>query len=315
MYDLESLFSEFLFYEQCRGLTGKTVLKLKKHTLILSRFLSESGVRELPQVTTAHIRKFLLDLYESGKAESYVNSHLKSIRAFFVFCENEGYIQTQQNPCLRVHWFKEQSKVVEVFTDSEVSRMIKFADTASTKSKPSVFEQFISQRDKLVIMILADVGIRCHELCSIKMVDFSSDRMFIRQGKGKKDRVVFTSKTVAKQYFKYLRTRNYYCDVFNHPNSEYLLINRYGKKLSVDAVENLIKKVGKKAEVRPHIRCCPHDFRHYAAQKILTNSDNIYAVSKLLGHSRVNTTETYLRSIVSDVFMDEMRDSSPLDSL
>lgn len=315
MGNLDSLIQEFHFYDKCRGLTDKTILKHMKHMSIFQRFLQEHQVSNMEQISTQHIRYFVSSLLDSGKAESYVNSHIKSIRAFFVFCENEEYIQTIQNPCLRVNWIREPQKVIETFTDEEVARMIYFADESRGNKCPTLFSKFQSQRNKLIIMILADVAIRCNELCNLKMEDFSVERIFIRKGKGKKERVVFTSKVVARQYFKYARVRQEYMEARDFKDSEYLFMSKYGKKITVDAVERLITKAGNKSGVRECIRCCPHDFRHYSAQKMLNNSGNVYAVSKVLGHSRTQTTEVYLGSLVNTGFIEEMRENSPLDNL
>lgn len=68
---------------RARGLSLKTIKKYQKTLRLFFSFLAEQNVDSLSMVTVFHIRGFLIKNIEEGKSESYVNSHLLSVRAFF----------------------------------------------------------------------------------------------------------------------------------------------------------------------------------------------------------------------------------------
>lgn len=311
---LENLLVEFSFYDRSRGLSDKTVVKHKKHIKMFTVFLKEMhNVSELEQVTTAHIREFLISLLEQGKAGSYVNSHLRSIRALYVFCEADSILLPQNNPCQRVQWVKEKKPLIEGFSDTEVKAMIK--EAGKLKQADNCFQRFLSERNKFMIMLLFDTAIRINELCQIKSVDFLDDTILIKHAKGNKQRVVYASNKVVRQCFKYVRTRNAYLKSKELPSSEYLFITKDGNQLTVDSAQRVISKIGKQAGVRDSIRCSPHTFRHTASQSLLRNGANILELSRILGHEQIRTSEIYVRSLDNSEVIKKTKHISPLTKL
>ena len=77
-------------------------------------------------------------------------------------------------------------------------------------------------------------------------------------------------------------------------------------------MEHILKKAGEKAIVRSHIRVSPHTCRHFYAQSQLKNGCDLYTVSKLLGHSKVDTTKRYLQSMQDEDLMEIASKTSPL---
>ena len=107
---------------------------------------------------------------------------IKSFRAFFKYCVNEEYISV--NPALKVSFQKEEIPKILTFKDDEVIRMINYYKGTS----------FLQVRNKLIMILLFDTGIRNTELCTIKMVDLRENAISI-YGKGKKIRYVPVSYT------------------------------------------------------------------------------------------------------------------------
>lgn len=127
---LLELLDEMELTDKARGLTAKTV---KKNRVFLRMFFEyidrEYSVTMLPQVKAPHIRQFMLFKQEEGCAESYANSFLRSIRALFVFCEQEEYISQVENPCLRVKWVKEPETVIRAWSDDDVRKMLTYTES------------------------------------------------------------------------------------------------------------------------------------------------------------------------------------------
>lgn len=83
-------------------MSPKTIKKHEKILRLFVRFLEGKNVDSLSMVTVSLIRGFLIKNIEEGKAESYVNSHLRCIRVFFRYCVDENYMREKENPCLYV---------------------------------------------------------------------------------------------------------------------------------------------------------------------------------------------------------------------
>ena len=188
--------------------------------------------------------------------------------------------------------------------------MIEVADEVKYRKikKPRSFSKYKSVRNKLIIMLLADTAMRVNELCNIKNDDINKDRILIRKGKNNKERMVYLSTPILLQLMKYKRVKEKHLK--NTVTEDYLLINKIGDKMTVDAVQILIRKIGKEANIDK--RCSPHTFRHYSAQALLKNGVDTYSVSSILGHTSTRITEVYLRSMMTDDVLTHTRNKSPL---
>ena len=299
---------EFIFNCESRNLADGTIKRYKKMLKLFKDFLDSKKIDEIEKIKALHIRNFLIAQKQKGRKESYINTHLKVIRAFFVFLNEEEYLEG--NPTEKVKFFKENKVLIKTFTDEEVLKMIEVADEVKYRKikKPRSFSKYKSVRNKLVIMILADTAMRVNELCNIKDSDINGDRILIRKGKNNKERMVYLSTPILSQLMKYKRVKEKHFK--NIVTEDYLLINKIGDKMTVDAVQILIRKIGKEANIDK--RCSPHTFRHYSAQTLLKNGVDTYSVSRILGHTSTRITEVYLRSMMTDEVLTHTKNKSPL---
>lgn len=92
-------------------------------------------------------------------------------------------------------------------------------------------------------------------------------------------------------------------------------LSQNGRVLTVTAIEVIVKKAGKEANIREHIRCSPHTLRHYYAQKQLRLGLDVYSLSRLLGHESTIITNRYLQSIQDEQILELAKTTSPLMNL
>lgn len=305
---IQDYIDEFIFNCESRNLSDGTIKRYKKKLKIFKEYLDIKRVDDIEKIKVFHIRNFLIAQKQKGRKESYINVHLKVIRAFFVFLNEEEYLD--DNPTEKVKFFKENKAIIKTFTDDEVLKMIEVADEVKYKQikKPRSFSRYKSVRNKLIIMLLADTAMRVNELCNIKNDDINKDRILIRKGKNNKERMVYLSTPIMLQLMKYKRIKERHFQ--NTVTDDYLLINKVGDKMTVDAIQILIKKIGKEANIDK--RCSPHTFRRYSAQALLKNGVDTYSVSRILGHTSTRITEVYLRSMMTDEVLTHTRNKSPL---
>ena len=165
-----------------------------------------------------------------------------------------------------------------------------------------------------MMVLLFDTGIRNAELCGLKVSDVRESYINII-GKGKKQRHVPITPIMNKVLIQYMRVRDEYIkDKFAY-ETEYLLLSQKGRKLTVETVERIVLEAGLNVGVRAGVRISPHTCRHYYAQTQLCNGCDLYSLSKLLGHSNINITKTYLQSMNEDNFLELAIKTSPLGNL
>lgn len=302
---LQDVLKEFIFDCRMRKLSERTIKGYKNNNLALFRYLeNEFELTELEEVTRAHIQEYIRFLTSKELTEVYINSVIKCFRAFFNYAIEEGYILEKRNPMNKVKFQKEPKVLINTFNDEEVRKMINYYGT----------KKFLDVRNRCVMIILFDTGIRNNELCDIKMGHVRDTYIEIH-GKGKKIRHVPITVIMNKILIRYLRARENYIKDKPTYETEYLFLSQKGRKLTIETVENIVKKCGEGCNVRPEIRCSPHTCRHYYAQSQLKNGCDLFTVSKLLGHENINITKRYLQSISNDDFFQLACRTSPLSNL
>lgn len=124
------------------------------------------------------------------------------------------------------------------------------------------------------------------------------------------ERLVPISPSLGKILLKYKQKRWQY--VKERYEVEYYFLSQKGRKLTIETVENILRKCGDIARVRKEIRCSPHTCRHYYAQTQLKNGLDVYSVSRLLGHEDISITKRYLQSIQDEDVLKMAIKTSPL---
>jgi len=257
----------------------------------------------LEEVKATHIKGYFMYLKSKGRKETYINSILKGVRSFFNYCVEEGYIHSKLNPTINVRWLKEDRTIIKTFNDDEIKAMVN-----SFK-----MTDYIEARNKLIMLVLVDTGIRNLELCTLTMENILETTMVI-DGKGSKQRYLYLSPMLKKYMIRYDRIRNHYFKDSLQKHSNYFLSYR-GKPLTVEAVLRVVKIAGGRSKVREDIRCSPHTIRHYFAHKQLQGGLDVYSFSRLLGHERIEITKRYLEGLEDASIVDKAIKTSPLMNL
>lgn len=297
----QDVLKEFIFDCQMRKLSERTIKSYRNNNLALFRFIEEEyDVVELEETNHLHIKGYIQHLTSKQLSEVYINTIVRTFRAYFRYAVEEQYII--KNPIDKIKRQKEPLVLINTFSNEEVSRMVKYYNGS----------KFLDVRNKLIIILLFDTGIRNAELCGLKLSDIRDIYINI-YGKGKKIRHVPITAIINKYMIRYLRIREAYIkDKINY-NDEYLFLSQKGKKLTVETIERVVLECGNNSNVRKEIRISPHTCRHYYAQTQLKNGCDLFTVSRLLGHT--NITKRYLQSMQDDDFFKLGVKTSPLMNL
>lgn len=266
----------------------------------------EMGISELEGVTQLHIKKYIQERQRIGReVNRTINNNIATLKVFFQFLVNDEFIDEQDNPMRRIKNLKEEKKVIVTFNDDEVSRIINDIKE----------ETYSNIRDKLILIMLFDTGIRVSELCNIKNRDVARRHILIH-GKGSKQRLVYISNIMRNYMRRYEALR---AERFRKKEQdeieEYYFLDQSAVKLSRSRINKILKEHCNNAGVRIEVRCSPHDCRHYFAQKQLRNGIDIYSLSRLMGHFDTQITSKYLRGLEQEDILQIGRLHSPLNGL
>lgn len=298
------MYKEYLYELDIKNYSPRTIKGYKNNNKAFLNYLkNEFEIEEVDDITSKHIKSYLMNMKKKGLKELYINSVHKCMRSFFRFMVEEGYIAEKRNPILSVKFMREPKVIIKTFNDDEIKRMI----NVHTKM------DYLNLRNRLIIMCFVDLGIRNLELCSLTHLDIMETVIKVH-GKGNKERYLYISPLLKKTMIKYERVKHEYFKDKAMIDSNYFL-SRNGKMLTVTAIEKIIKEVGQKAKVRDSIRCSPHTIRHYYAQKQLRLGLDVYSLSRLLGHESTVITTRYLQSLNDENIVELASSTSPLSNL
>ena len=296
----EDILKEFIFDCRMKKYSERTIKSYRNNNLAMFRFIQrEYGIENLEDTHYQAIQGYIKFLSDKNLTEVYINSLIKSFRSYFRYCYEEGYIM--RNPMDKIKFQKQSKKLIHTFTDREVVKMVQFYSG----------KRFLDVRNRLILTVLFDSGIRNAELCNLKITDIK-ERYIDIMGKGKKERYVPITPVMNKALIQYMRVRNEYIKDKLWYETEYLFLSQKGRKLTIETIERVVLEAGLNVGVRAGVRISPHTCRHYYAQAQLRNGCDLYTVSRLLGHNNINITKIYLQSMDEDVFLDMAIKTSPL---
>lgn len=301
---IEDLLKEFKFDLQIKNYSNRTIETYIYNSNQLVKYLNDyHEITEIESVSTVHVKKFIQHQQSIGNKATYINSLIKSLRAFYVYLVEEEYISL--NIMARVKLLKEDKTVIKTFTDKEVIKMIGAYD----------FKTYLNARNKLIVAMFTDTGIRCSELINLE-TDWINETNIKIFGKGSKWRYVQMSLMLRKYMIRYERIKEGYFKKLNknlqHDN---YFLSRSGRPLTTVQIENVVRDAGKMAGVREDIRCSPHTLRHYAIQANLRNGLDLYSCSRIAGHENIQVTKRYLQGIETENILEMAQNTSPLMNL
>jgi len=197
---------------------------------------------------------------------------------------------------------------IRVFTITEMLRLRDFVRNENV-------------RDWAIFMLLLDTGMRTGELCQLQLADVHWDReeVVIRPETSKNHRgrtIPLSGSLSALRKYRALRSDssdqcpNLFLAFYWTP--VYSGSSRHDKRRATRSIQfsrapltrvglyQLVAKWGRLAGIT-EARCSPHTFRHFFATEYLRNGGNIVVLQRILGHSRLDVTERYLRVVAADL--------------
>ena len=255
-----------------------TVLAYMKDVSQFKEFLLDynGGVKE-NEVDHKMIRSWLVFLLdEKAISSNSVNRKLSSLKTYYRFLVLAEHVI--ENPTVKVIPPKITKRIPEFVAESSMSDIL----------SDELFEDsFEGARDRLVIEILYQTGMRLSELLGIKLNDFGQNLKTVKVlGKRNKERIIPVTPSLhllALQYIKFRANQDVDCD--------YLIVTNKGKKAYPKMIYKTVNKyIGMVSSVKKR---SPHVLRHTFATHMLNNGADLNTIKSLLGHANLSATQIY----------------------
>lgn len=275
MKELVKVFDTHLTDE--RNLSSNTVESYRRDLNIFGNYLVEQEIKRYQDVSHIDLMSYTIQLKKSGMANSTISRKIATLRTFYGFLHNNGYIE--KNPTVSLEAPKAERKMPTVLTLAQVEQLIEMPDVRTA----------IGKRDKAMIELLYATGIRVSEMVSLELSDVNINMGYIRCRSSQKSRIIPMGKMASKALEQYIQNgRN---KLINDPEDA-LFLNYYGKRISRQGFWKIIKQYTGSLDVDHEIT--PHTLRHSFALHLIQNGADLKSVQEMLGHSDVSTTQIYL---------------------
>jgi integrase/recombinase XerD len=261
---------------QLKGATAKTQHIYLREVTKLAKYFGKSP----DELGEDEIKGYLLHLKESGLADGTFRFYAAGIKFLYSTTLQQEWVND-------IKFGKRPVKLPVVLDLSEVQAL--FSVTENIKHKA-------------ILMIMYSSGLRMSEVMHLKVTDIDSKRMmvYIRQGKGGKDRYSILSEAALECLRQYWR---------DYRPKEWLFEGNNGSHLCMTSIRNIFLAAKKRAGITKH--AWPHTLRHSFATHLIESGVSLHHVQLLLGHTSPKTTTVYLH--VSKMNLAQV--VSPLDKI
>lgn len=315
-YTFQELFNIYMFAKEAEGLAKRTLENKKGYYLVFHRYLEERHEGVTPNtLDTNTIREFLNYLknnlikhknnhcvkekYKSvGVSVSYINTIMKHIRAFYNFLIEEEVVRA--NPFTKIKALKEVQDNIEAFSLDQLKVLLK---------QPNQ-RMYAGFRDYVLMMLLADTGMRINEVLKLqhKNINYKANIIELEGTNTQNRKTCYVP--ISTKINKLLRKLFIKIKEFNTP---YMFVTVYGNVIDPDRFRNRLKQYGKDAGIKG-VRVSPHTSRHTFAKYYLLNKGDIITLQKILGHSSIEMVRKYINMTNKDI-MKQHSKYTPINNL
>lgn len=291
--------------------SSRTRLAYCQDLQMFFRFLTESNPElhdaksvtpdELNQLKTLDIEEYLNYVRygwykEENKGnkevineEAALQRRLASLRSFFKYCYTREI--TTNNPAAIVALPEIKTKDIIYLEPDEIVQLIEAVESGEgLTARELKFHDIVKARDLAIIFLLLGTGIRVSECVALDIndVDLKTTSILVHRKEGK-EMTLFYSDEVSDFLSEYMNLRK---NITAKEGSESaLFLSLQNSRMSVRSIERRVKKYSEKVVSLKHIS--PHKLRSTFATDFYRETNDIYALSNILGHSSVDVVKKY----------------------
>jgi site-specific recombinase XerD len=288
---MERLLAEYHEHLRVHGYSASSALHARGILPRLFDHLRSEGIDDVRAAREADLVSFLRSTSKRRSSRSgelltawTVFAHLTCVRAFFVFLEKKGKILA--NPARELVLRKPQ-RLPRAISEEEARRLMAAPPHWGATGR----------RDRAILELLYGTGIRLGECVRLDLqdVDLGDGRLLVRNGKGRKDRIVPLVGQAAAGVGFYLREAR--DALVRDPKQPAVFLSAIGTRLSTVSLQRQVSRYARALG----LRVSPHVLRHSCATHLLRRGADVREIQQLLGHRALETTALYTKVDVTDL--------------
>lgn len=269
-----------------RNYSGATIASREHHLREFIRWAEERGLTCPTEVTKPTLERYQRYLYhyrkKNGEPMSFRSQHgcLVPVRAFFKWLCRQNLLLA--NPAADLDLPRAEKRLPRhVLTAGEAERVLALPEVGGP----------LGLRDRAILEALYSTGMRRMELLGLKLYDLDQERgtVFIRQGKGKKDRMIPMGERAFSWVRRYLEEAR--PQLVLSPDDGTVFLTNVGLVFEPNRLTQLVRDYVDAAQVGKTGSC--HLFRHSCATLMLEGGADIRFIQQMLGHAKLETTQIY----------------------
>lgn len=247
------------------------------------------GALRLKDLDVIVCRSYLASLHGRNDAVT-ISRKLSSLRAFFRFLLRRRLVTGSPVAALRAP--KRAKRLPAFLGKEEVGRLLDGRKASGAVSTPIAVAEGL--RDEALFEFIYGAGLRVSEACNLNFDDVESGRgvaqVKVRQGKGRKDRVIPVGRKAITALQTYLPSRTAWVAASPRADQSAVFVTRRGRRLGPRAVRRLLAR----RELATGVAAVsPHALRHSFATHLLGEGADLRAIQEMLGHASLQTTQRY----------------------
>ena len=284
----------YLNYMLAVGRSRHTVRGAKSALKQLIQFLESFGVTEVTLFDADALMRYREDLawrLTPKGTPLTVRSQLELLGHLAAFCRflvAQGWLLV--DPSVKIPRPKKPRRLPRsIMEPKDIEQLMALPD----------MQKLRGYRDRVMLEVLYSTALRREEIANLTLVDVDTDGgyVFVREGKGGKDRVVPLGRSVCDLVKSYLRGIR--PDWVNAAHDRHLFLNRWGRRMDPNSVWAVVRKYVTLAGIdKP---ASTHSLRHSCATHMLRNGAPIRQLQEMLGHASLETTQLYTRVTINDL--------------
>lgn len=289
-YTLNDVLESFYLDQMIGERSPKTIEFYRQHfSQFIKRFPGLAD-KAFTDIRIEHIQEYLLskNQYPYSKAAAF-----RSFRALYYFAIRRGIVKENLVKQIRAPKLPKDTNI-PIVKKEDLKLLLKTCGPT-----------FLGYRDRAVIILLYDTGLRLSELINMTFSTLDLENMEIRVlGKGNKKRTVSFDESVRKALLNYISAGKFKTDLF--------WLTEEKRPIKNKGIQEMLARRSKAAGIE---RIHPHMFRHACAVNLLKNGMDIDSVMKYLGHETVTVLQGYLKSLKSQDASELHKRFSPIRNL
>lgn len=283
---MQHLINEHVMHLKVRNYAADTVSQREKYLRWFAIWCAERSLTRPNEITKPILERYQRHLYlyrnEKDQPMSFRSqyTHLSHIKSWYRWLAKDNRVL--YNPASELDLPKVGKRLPKAVLSAKEAEIV--------LSKPNLSDP-IGIRDRAILEVFYSCGIRRKELAELQLYDIDADRktLMVRQGKGKKDRLIPIGKRALQWIDRYLADSRPMLVI--KPTEATLFLSQLGLPLEPDSLTEYVRRYVDTADIGKKGSC--HLFRHTMATLMLENGADIRYIQAMLGHAEISTTQIY----------------------